>query len=160
MSLEPLPPEPVSPKMQLPDADLIAAAPKTFGLERQERRVRDLILDYALGISIIGLIPISGLFTLKLLVAAILLLKLMWDIRKLLDFRRGQDALAIAGNLFGGLGAFAMAFTAWLTFFGIGIFVPYVKGLSLAAALFTLTWGIGQATKQFYASGHERDETR
>ena len=123
---------------------------------RQERQVRDLILDYALGASILGLIPISGLFTVKLLVAAALILKMMWDIGKLWGFRKGQDLLAIAGSFFGGLGALAMAFGAWLTMFGIGLFVPYIKSLALAAALFTLTWSMGQATKQFYASGFDQ----
>ncbi len=123
-------------------------------LVRQEHLVRELILDYALGTSILGLIPIPGLFTVKLLVAACLILKMMWDIGKLWGFRKGQDLLAIAGSVFGGLGALAMAFTAWLTMFGVGLFVPYIKSLALAAALFTLTWSIGQATKQFYASGY------
>jgi len=131
-----------------------------LSLIRQERRVRSLILDYALGTSILGLIPIPGLFSLKLLLAAGCILKMMWDIGKLWGFRKGQDGLAIVGDLFGGIGALAMAFTAWLTFFGLGVFVPYLRGLSLAAALFTLTWAIGQATKQFYASGMgQKEET-
>lgn len=126
-------------------------------LVRQEHLVRDLILDYALGASILGLIPIPGLFTVKLLLAAGLILKMIWDIGKLWGFRKGQDFLAIAGSFFGGLGALAMAFTAWLTMFGVGLFVPYIKSFALAAALFTLTWSIGQATKQFYSSGYGKE---
>ena len=124
-------------------------------LARPERRVRNLILDYALGTSILGLIPIPRLFTLKLLLALGLSLKMIWDIGQLWRFRPGQDWLAKAGVFFGILGALAMAFTAWLTVFGLGVFVPYLKGLALAAALFTLPWGIGQAVNQFYASGDE-----
>lgn len=122
---------------------------------RRERRVRDLILDYALGASILGLIPIPRLFTLKLLVAFGLIIKMIWDIGKQWRWRKGQDLLAIAGVFFGSLGALAMAFTAWLTFVGVGVFVPYVKGLALAAGLFTLIWASGQAINQFYASGNE-----
>jgi len=153
--------EPAANPDPTPDSELsaVAIAPPigSAAFVRQERRSRDLILDYALGVSILGLIPIKGLYSAKLLVTAALLLKMMRDIGKLSGFRKGQGPLAIAGNLFGGLGAFAMAFTAWLTFYGLGIFIPYLQGLSLAAALFTLTWGIGQATKQFYASAYERD---
>jgi hypothetical protein len=127
------------------------------GIVRQARRVRNLILDYALGISILGLIPIPRLFTLKLLVAFGLILKMIWDIGRLWHFRKGQDLLAIAGVLFGVLGALAMAFTAWLTFFGLGVFAPYLKGLAFAAALFTLPWGIGQSVNQFYASGEHKE---
>ncbi|MBV8884756.1 MAG: hypothetical protein JO235_12280 [Chroococcidiopsidaceae cyanobacterium CP_BM_RX_35] len=118
-----------------------------------EREVRALILDYALGVSILGLIPIRGTLTLKLLIAAGLLLKMMRAVGAKWSFPKGQDVLAIFGNLFGGFGAFAMAFMAWLTMFSVGLFVPYVGSLAVAASLFTLTWGLGQATSQFYASG-------
>lgn len=124
---------------------------------RQERRVRDLILDYALGTSILGLIPIPRLFTFKLIAASGLAIKMIWDIGKMWRWRKGQDLLAIAGVFFGIVGALAMAFTAWLMFLGLGIFVPYLKGLALAAALFTLPWGIGQAVNQFYASGSDSE---
>lgn len=146
---------------QVPVAASTPAQPEPIvippNLVRQERQVRDLVLDYALGASILGLIPIPGLFTVKLLVAAGLILKMISDIGKLWCFQKGQDFLAIAGSFFGGLGALAMAFTAWLTMFGVGLFVPYIKSLALAAALFTLTWSIGQATKQFYASGYGKE---
>ena len=120
---------------------------------RRGRQGRDLILDYALGISILGLIPIPRIFTLKLLFAVGLNLKMIWDIRRLWRGSRGQDFLAIAGVFFGGLGALAMAFTAWLTFFGLSVFMPYLKGLAFSAALFTATWGMGQTINQFYDSG-------
>ena len=126
---------------------------------RQERKVRDLILDYALGISILGLIPIPRLFTIKLLLAWGLVLTMIWHIGKQWRWRKGQDFLARLGVFFGSLGALAMAFTAWLTFFGLGVFLPYLKGLAFAAALFTLPWGIGQAVNQFYASGQDQEHS-
>lgn len=125
---------------------------------RQERRARSLIFDYALGISILGLIPIPRSFTLKLLLALGLIIKMIWDIGKLWRWRKGQDLLAIAGVFFGMLGALAMAFTAWITFIGLGVFVPYLKGLAIAASLFTVTWAIGQAVNQFFDSGNEPEE--
>ena len=121
----------------------------------QGRRLRNLILDYALGASILGLMPIPRFFTLKLLLTFGLILKMSWDIGNLWRFRKGQDVLARAGVFFGSLGALAMAFMAWLTFWGLGVFVPYLQGLALAAALFTLCWGVGQVVNQFYASGQE-----
>ena len=124
-------------------------------IARRERQVRDLILDYALGVSILGLIPVPHLFTLKLLLACSFIFKMTWDIGRLWRFRKGQDLLAFAGVLFGNLGAFAMAAAAWLTFFGLGVYMPYLKGLALAAALFTLTWAVGQAISQFYGAGHK-----
>lgn len=122
---------------------------------RQEHRMRNLILDYALGISILGLIPIPRLFTLKLVISIGLIFKMIWDIGKRWHWRKGQDLLAIAGAFFGILGALAMAFMAWITFVGLGVFVPYAKGLAIAAAFFTLPWAIGQTVNQFFASGNE-----
>ncbi len=139
--------------LQLPQSDQPAVMPRSK--VRLRRRVRDLILDYGLGISILGLIPLSRLFTVKLILAFGFILKMIWEISKLWRGSIGQDFLAKAGVFFGCLGALAMAFTAWLTFVGLGVFVPYLKGLAFAAALFTLTWGIGQAVNQFYASGDD-----
>ena len=149
---------PNQPSASVPDPPASVPVILPQKLVRQERQVRNLILDYALGTSILGLIPIPRLFTLKLLLALGSIFKMVWDISQLWRFRKGQDLLAIAGVFFGSLGAFAMAGTAWLTLFGLGVFVPYLKGLSVAAALFTLTWGLGQAVNQFYASGNEHDD--
>lgn len=123
----------------------------------QERSSRALAFDYALGISILGLIPISGLLTVKLLLAVGLLVKMLWDIGVKWQFAKGQDLLALAGYLFGFLGALAMGFMAWLTLFAIGLFVPYVSSFRIAASLFTLTWVLGQNTNQFYASGRQKN---
>jgi hypothetical protein len=123
---------------------------------RQERESRNLVLDYALGISLLGLIPVSGFLTLKLILAIGLILKMSWDLGVKWKFVKGQDILAIVGYLFGLLGAFAMAFMAWLTLLTIGLFVPYVGSFKIAAALFTLTWMLGQTINQFYASGGKK----
>jgi hypothetical protein len=127
---------------------------------RQARESRNLVLDYALGISILGLLPISGLLTWKLLVAFALMIKMCWDIGNKWKFVKGQDILALIGHFLGWVGAFAMAFMAWLTLLAIGLFIPYVSSFKLAAALFTLTWMLGQTTNQYYASGHQKLERR
>ncbi|HAC66088.1 MAG TPA: hypothetical protein DCF68_21780 [Cyanothece sp. UBA12306] len=126
----------------------------------QASQSRNLALDYALGSAILGLIPISNLFSLKLLIVMALIIKMCWDIGQKWKFAKGQDILARMGFLFGWLGAFAMAFMAWLTFVGMGLFIPYISSFKLAAALFTLTWMLGQATNQYYASGHQKLNSR
>ena len=127
---------------------------------RQARDSRNLVLDYALGVSILGLIPISNLFSLKIFITIFLIIKMCWDIGRKWKFSKGQDILAMMGLVFGWLGAFAMAFMAWLTLLGIGLFIPYVSSFKLAAALFTLTWMVGQTINQYYASGHEKLKQR
>ena len=122
-------------------------------LIQRHRQIRNLILDYAMGAALIGLNPIRGTLTLTLLVVGILILKMIWDIGYSWRYTKGQDPLAIAGNLFGFLGAFALAFMAWVTIFCFGLFMPLFSGFAICAALFTLTWTLGQVTNQFYASG-------
>lgn len=123
---------------------------------RQEQKIRSLILDYALGISMIGLIPISGFLTVKLLTAIALILKMGWDIGAKWGFPKGQDFLAYLGYILGWLGALIMAFILWFIVFGMGVFIYYISSLKLAVSLFTLTWMIGQATHQFYAIGRKK----
>ncbi len=124
----------------------------------REYRLRQLILDYAIGVSILGLIPIPGILAVKFILAGLLILKMLRDIGKAWGFPQGQDAFAIAGNLFGAIGGLTMALLAWATLFAIGVVVPVVRGLGIAAALFTLTWALGQATYQYYASSPEADD--
>jgi hypothetical protein len=117
------------------------------------RKARQLVLDYALGASILGLIPIGGLLTLKSLIFMGLIAKMIWDLGVIWQFPLHRDALAIAGYVAGWIGGITMAFLAWLTFFAIGIYVPYIRSFAIAAALFTLIWIIGQATNHFYQVG-------
>lgn len=134
-----------------PQEGKVSATPP-FLIQRH-RRIRNLILDYAMGAAIVGLNPVRGTLTLTLLIVSILILKMIRDIGYSWSYTKGQDPLAIAGNIFGFLGAFALAFMAWVTMFCFGLFIPLFSGFSIAAALFTLTWTLGQVTNQFYASG-------
>jgi hypothetical protein len=132
------------------ESDVFTTPP--FLLQRH-RKIRHLILDYAMGTALIGLNPVRGTLTLTLLVIGVLILKMIWDIGKEWSYSKGQDPLAIAGNLFGILGAFALALMAWVTIFCGGLLMPLFSGFAISAALFTLTWTLGQVTNQFYASG-------
>jgi hypothetical protein len=125
-------------------------------LLRRYRRIRTLILDYAMGSTLIGLNPFHGVLTLTLVIVGLLVSKMIWDIGHLWGYTKGQDFLAVAGILFGFLGAFGLAFMAWLTMFSLGVFVPLFSGFAKSAAFFTLTWTLGQVTNQFYALGTER----
>ncbi|MGL5061922.1 MAG: hypothetical protein ACRC62_18280 [Microcoleus sp.] len=123
----------------------------------QHQEIRELIIDYAIGAAILGLNPLPGSLTVTLLVASGLLLKMMRDIGAKWGFPKGQDALAIGGNLFSGFGAFWIAFMAWVSMYGLGLFVPFVGSFAVASSLFALTWRVGQATHLYYASGRQMD---
>jgi hypothetical protein len=126
---------------------------RATNLARSHRAGRSLTLDYALGAAILGLNPFPNLLTVTLICACGLVLVMIRHIGKKWEFVQGQNGFAIAGNLFGGLGALAMAFMAWLTLTAIGFFVPIVDRFAISAALFTLTWMMGLATNQYYEMG-------
>ncbi|MEG4323410.1 MULTISPECIES: hypothetical protein [unclassified Microcoleus] len=136
------------------EMEAIARAPNLVEINQE---IRELIIDYAIAAAILGLNPLPGTMTLTLLAASVLLLKMMRDIGARWGYPKGQDALAIGGNLFGGLGSFWVAFMAWVSMYGLGLFVPFVGGFALASSLFALTWRVGQATHLYYASGRQMD---
>lgn len=138
-------PEPIPVETPIPEAFV-----------RRHRQVRNLILDYSLGNAIVGLNPIPETLWLTVLIAIILLVKMSRDIGKQWGYPRGQDVLAIAGKLFGIVGALAIAGMTWLTVFAIGLYMPILQVFTDSAALFTLTWTLGQSTHQFFASGRPR----
>lgn len=129
-------------------------------VSQHNRRARDLILDYALGAAVIGLIPISipGFWLMQILALIILLVKMRRDIAALWGFPKGHGFLAFAGSWFGSLGALSISLMAGLTLLGIGAFMPLVEGLALAAAFATLTWAMGQVTNQFHFSSGRMDQ--
>ncbi|TAG89933.1 MAG: hypothetical protein EAZ09_11615 [Oscillatoriales cyanobacterium] len=129
-------------------------APKPHLIEIN-KEIRDLIIDYAIGAAILGLNPLPGTLTVTLLAASVLLLKMMRDIGARWGYPKGQDMLAIGGNLFGGFGSFWIAFMAWISMYVTGLFVPFVGSFAVALSLFALTWRIGQATHLYYVSGSQ-----
>ena len=127
----------------------------------REGEVRRLIFDYALAAAIAGLIPLTGGGTLelKLLFVLCLILKMIWDIRRLWGQPRGQDFLAVVGQIFGFIGAVIAGLLAWATLIGLGVVVPYAGAFAKAAGFATVTWIVGQATNQFYTSQKRPDLT-
>lgn len=121
---------------------------------KRSRRINQLILDYAIGVAAISLLPFDGtlMLELKLLITAGLIGKMIYDIGRIWGRPRWRPTLAFAGNLLGGLAAFSTALLAWLTLFCLSLLFPPLKTFALAAALFTLTWGLGRNTHQFYVS--------
>ncbi len=119
------------------------------------KEVRDLILDYAIGIAIFGFNPFPGINLITNTIAGGLILKMISDIGSKWGYPKGQDAIAIIGSIFGGFGAFMAAITSWAVIAFTGLYLPVIGEFATASFLFTLTWAIGQATNQFYLSGRQ-----
>ena len=119
------------------------------------KEIRDLILDYAIGIATLGFNPFPGINLITNTIAGGLILKMMSDIGSKWGYPQGQDAIAIVGSVFGGFGAFFASIASWATISFIGLYVPIIGEFATASFLFTLTWAIGQATNQYYLSGRQ-----
>jgi uncharacterized protein (DUF697 family)/tellurite resistance protein len=125
--------------------------------KQREDNINQTILNYATSSAVLGLNPIPGLSIISSLTALGLTLKMMNEIGAKWGYPKGQDALAIIGNLFGGLGAFAASFTVYLVVGTLGLLIPGGGMVAAATSNFTLTWAMGKATNQFYASGRQID---
>jgi len=156
-------PEPTAAAAGLDWADpTVSGRGIVLGMRRlinHSRQIRSHILDYAIGAAIIGLIPIPQLFIVKLLAFTVLIFVMLRDIGSRWGFPRGVDGLAIIGSLFGVMGACAIAFMAWLSFLGLGLILPSIRALTLAAIFASFTWAIGQVTNQYYMSNSRLDVT-
>lgn len=119
------------------------------------KEIRNLIFDYALGVSILGFNPIPGFNLVTSTIAGGLIVKMVQDMGKKYGYPKGQDAIAIIGSIFGGFGALAAAIASWLTVSFLGLFVPIIGEFAAASFLFALTWAVGQAANQFYLSGRQ-----
>lgn len=139
--------------MNINVSSFIEQVKQSLELRSPHRQIRSLIFEYALIAAILGLNPLPGLFSVSLMLLGCLGFKMMRDIGVKWGYPKGQDILAIAGNLAGGLGALIMACLAWGSVIVAAIYFPMLKPLALAAAYATFTWIVGQATHQYYAAG-------
>jgi len=123
---------------------------------RRNRAIRGMILDYALGLAIVGLNPIPNTLWLTLLITAVLLIKMSRDVGRKWGFPTVYDPLAYLGLLFSGIGSFAFALMVFLTLLLLGQLFPLLDGFILSAVLFTLAWAWGQTMHHFFANGFPR----
>ena len=134
--------------------ELTGASSLSATISRRYQANQFLMVDYALGVAIIGLNPFQNLLTLTLCIAAAIILKMMWDIRRNWGCSDGNHLLAIASFLFNLLGALTMGFMALLTLIFAGVFFPIINRFALSAALMTVTWIAGAVTNQFFLNGY------
>lgn len=120
---------------------------------RRNRAIRGLILDYALGLAIVGLNPIPDTLWVTLLIAIVVLVKMSRDVGKKWGFPTVYDPLAFFGLVFGLVGSVTFSILVFLVMLLLGQLFPLVSAFTLSAVLFTLTWALGQTIHHFFANG-------
>lgn len=128
-------------------------------LATRYRVIQGMIVDYAIGLAILGLNPFENLLTPTLILAAAILLKMVWDIAKRWYFPRSTNLIALGGGAINVVGALAMALMAWLTMIFLGSFVPLIDRFALSAAFMTGTWTLGAAANQFFLNAFLNQQT-
>jgi len=120
---------------------------------RRNRAIRGLILDYALGMAIVGLNPIPNTLWLTLLIAIVLLVKMSHDVGKKWGFPTVYNPIVFLGLLFGLVGTIALSGMVLLVLLLLGQLFPLLSGFTVSVVLFTFTWVLGQTIHQFFANG-------
>jgi hypothetical protein len=124
------------------------------GLARRYEAVQQMVVDYAIGLAILGLF--HAFLTPVLVVAVLLLFKMLWDIARRWDFSITLNPIPLLGQLLNVLGASAIALLAWITLVFLGAFVPLIDHYALAAALMSGTWTLGASANQFFMNAFLR----
>lgn len=124
------------------------------GLERRYRCAQAMMVDYAIGLAIVGMF--SPYLTPVLMIAAALMLKMVWDIGQNWKFSFASNPIAIGGWFLSLLGACSMAILAWTTLTFIGALIPMVDHYAIAAALMSGAWALGAGANQFFLNGFLR----
>jgi hypothetical protein len=125
---------------------------ESANLQNRYQHIQSMVVDYAIGLAILGLFP--RFLTPVLTISFALLLKMLWDIAKRWQFAVVYNPIAIAGGLLNGLGSLAIALLAWLTFVFLGTFIPLIDHFGLSAAFMSGTWTLGAAANQFFFNGY------
>lgn len=133
--------------------DVPGGIPPFPDISRRFQSIQSMVVDYALGVAIVGLNPFQNLLTLTLCIAAAINLKMIWDITRMWRFPQKRSILAIASFGFNLLGALSMGLMAWISFTVAGLFFPIFNRFALSAALMTLTWILGAVVNQFLLQG-------
>jgi energy-converting hydrogenase Eha subunit A len=118
------------------------------GLARRYEAVQQMVVDYAIGLAILGLF--HAFLTPVLVVAVLLLFKMVWDIARRWSFAVTLNPIPLLGQVLNVLGASAIALLAWITLVSLGAFVPLIDHYALAAALMSGTWTLGASANQFF----------
>lgn len=113
-----------------------------------------MVVDYAIGLAILGLFPAA--LTPVLLITVLLLAKMVWDIARRWDLSVPLNPVPILGLVLSVVGACTLALLAWLSGMLLGAVLPLGESWALSAALLTGSWTLGASVNQFFMNGFLR----
>ncbi len=125
---------------------------------RMNERVHHTIMDYALIVAIVSLLPtVPWLQEVQLGAVVVLNLVMVRSIGKRWGFPRGQGPLARVFLVLGILSAILSMLFVYFLVYLTSLYVPLMLGWAKAAGGFALTFGIGRTANDFYLSARRID---
>lgn len=118
-------------------------------------KIRGLIFDYALGISILGFDFIPNTIEIRITIACILILKMIREIGHKWGYPKGQDLITIFTTVISILAALIISILTWVIIFLGGLYLLVLEEFATSVFLFTLTWTLGHITHQYYLNGRQ-----
>ena len=120
--------------------------------------VQGMVVDYALGLAILGLF--REFLTQVLVITVLLVAKMVWDIARLWRFAISFNPIAVLGQMVLTVGACAIALLAWCSLELLGAIVPGIESFALSAGLMSGAWTLGAAFNTFFMNGFLRGHSR
>ena len=123
-------------------------------IETIARKVKNAIIDYALGAAILGAIPVYGRWIplLRVALLIVLILKMVKDIRRFWGDRQDRRVRAVFSCILGIIGSVALALIAWLGVLLLSLLIPFIDVLARAIAYGVLTFNIGLTMSRYHYS--------
>ena len=123
------------------------------------KKVKKLILDYALGAAILGIIPVYGRLIplIRVILLLILNLRMSRDIARFWGYHRRQNWAETISCIFGIVSSLVLGLVAWLVVLVLAIWIPFIDILARAIAYGVLTFNIGRTVSHYYYSPQSLD---
>ena len=125
--------------------------PDAAGLARRYHCAQGMVVDYAIGLAIVGMFP--SFLTTVLVIAVLLQVKLLWDLARHWQFTFPRNPITLIGGYLNALGALGVALLAWAMVILLGAWIPLIDHYALSAALMSGSWTLGAAANQFFLNG-------
>ena len=126
--------------------------PELRAIRLIERRVRSMIVDFALGALILGVIPIYGTWVPIVRVSCLILVNLImvWRVGRFWGHYKSHFVMTNITLILAIFRSLILAVLIWVVIVLLGLFVPFADSLARAIAYGFLTMSIGNSLSHYY----------
>ncbi len=117
-----------------------------------ERKVRSMIIDYALLALILGVIPVYGSWVPAVRIACLIFInvRMVLAVGRFWGHHKGHFVMTNITLILAILRSFFLAILIWAVVVMIGLIIPFVDSLARAIAYSFLTMSIGSSLSHYY----------